>query len=268
MPQATSTSASVPDPNRFHRSSRSFPRSFFQASLLPLLLLLAALCAPTLPAQADCTAREQAVRLFRNYSLGMSRQEVLAGEGAYDCAEALGPDAVCMDAVEFLGQNWSLDFAFSSQGLNTVSLRAPFSRELYARSFAALDERFELVSLQSDAEPLDLVALWRKSTDSGEASRRMSEYEAAGMARSNLAYVFLERWGVQQALDQAASVKELLAGARPGTRSAGLVLRRDPAGQDWIVLQFDVARTGTRQPGTPESAASAAQKKGRPVAEP
>lgn len=224
--------------------NRHFRRKSPLVNMFPLALLLPLLCAAVLlpqPARAQ-EPNAASVRLFRDYSLGMSRQEVLARAGAYDCAELLGPDAVCMDAVRFLEQEWSMDFSFSSRGLRTVSLRAPFSRELYARAFAALDERFELVALQSDAPQLDLVALWRGAADSGEASRRMAEYEAAGMARSNLVYVFLERGGVHEALQQARDVNELLADTRPGTRAAALALRKDGAGADWVVLQFDAAR--------------------------
>lgn len=224
-----------------HRTPR-----FAQRPWLLLCVLVTALPCVAFPARAD------QMRLFRDFSLGMSREEVLSRPGAYDCADVLGPHAVCVDQVLFLEQPWDMDFEFSPQGLQNVSLRAPFTPELYTRAFAALDERFELVTLQSDEAPLDLVALWKTAPNSGEASRRMTEYETRGMQRSKLAYVFLERSGVHEALRQAQDVQELLRGARPGTREAGLVLSRDTTGQDWIVLRFDPARTGGQMSPRPQ----------------
>lgn len=247
-PAADASSLLMPTAPGFacRESGRSchVPALLRQTLKMTLVTLITLITLITLPGPAHADAQKTPLRLFRDYYLGMPRADVLSREGAYDCAEALGPGAVCMNRMTFLDQDWSMDFGFTDQGLLSVTLHAVFSPELYTRVFAALDERFELVSLQSEQEPLDLVALWRNAKDTGEASRRMSEYEAAGLARSNLAYVFLERVGVQDALEQAQDLKELLAGAHPDTRAAGMVLRRDDDGKDWLVLQFDAARPG------------------------
>ncbi|MEF2144926.1 MAG: hypothetical protein V3573_05730 [Desulfovibrionaceae bacterium] len=201
-----------------------------------LAVLLAALTLGTGPVAAE------EIRLFRDFSFGMSRQQLLAMDGVYDCSDMLGEGALCLDRVDFLDHPWDMDFEFAANALVSLSLRAPYSQRLYTRAFAELDERFELVALQSTDEPLDLVALWRSAGDTAEASRRMTEYETKGMASSSLAYVFLERSAVQEVMHRASSAADLLRLARREVREVGLVLYRDEAGQDWIVLSFDLPR--------------------------
>lgn len=209
---------------------------FCAARCSAALLLVLALLLQGTPAPA------QEHSLFQDYQYGMPRSQALERPGAYDCADLLGSGAVCVNGIRFLDRGWDLDLSFNNQGLTSVSLRTPFERSVYARAFAALDERFELVVLQSARPPLDLLHLWHSAPHSGLASRQMTEYEAQGMEERELAYVFLERTGIHHAMDEARSVSELLARADPGTRQAALVLHHDPDDRDWIVLQFDLAR--------------------------
>ncbi|SKA85564.1 hypothetical protein SAMN02745704_01891 [Paucidesulfovibrio gracilis DSM 16080] len=204
-----------------------------------VLLCALAVCLlwPALPGRADSQ-----IILFENYVRGMPRERVLELPGAFDCAEQLGSEAVCRNGARYLDHGWDMDFAFDQQGLRSVSLRTPFVRSVYVRAFAALDERFELVALQSSEPTLDLVALWRNAPHAGYASKQMTEYETRAMQRRELVYVFLERSGVHQALKKAADVRDLLGMARPDTRQAALALLHDADDREWIVLQYDLAR--------------------------
>ncbi|MGE4503740.1 MAG: hypothetical protein AB7D51_00205 [Desulfovibrionaceae bacterium] len=233
-------------------SLRGTPRTptqsaLFRAVFALFLLGLLALPSPPRPALAQQPAPVgEGLPLFAEFAYGQTPEELAAAEGAYDCTEAIGRQALCIDGREHLGQAWDAVLEFRSGRLVLVTLFTPFGSDIYQKTFHDLAKAYRLVAMQSQEPTLDMVALEAAQGPSSAYSGTVVDYESRGMENRSLAYVLLERAALPA--KPAKDAVELRARALPSVLEAGVVLTTDDQGRDWLALSYSRPRLAAMLP--------------------
>jgi len=89
-----------------------------------------------LPLIATPAAAE--VKLFKKYAYGAPVSEFNTQPGYYDCSADVGPGAICLDDVEFVGSKFTAALVFSGDKLYMLSLIREFDNDTYTKTMGAL----------------------------------------------------------------------------------------------------------------------------------
>lgn len=173
-----------------------------------------------LPLIATPAAAE--VKLFKKYAYGAPVSEFNTQPGYYDCSADVGPGAICLDDVEFVGSKFTAALVFSGDKLYMLSLIREFDNDTYTKTMGALAKSFSLVAMAGADSQLDLVDLARKSSNAGEFTAAINNYESVGLNAGNLTYSFIE--GPNLLARKHANAAVALASVPETSRSADLVV--------------------------------------------
>lgn len=182
------------------------------ASLLSAALAFALLASPTFAAD----------KLFKDYRYGSPVSEFNTQPGYYDCSAEVGPGAICLDDVDFIGRKFTAALIFSDDKLYMLSLISEFDVNTYTTMIGTLAKSFSLVSMADGSSQLDLFDLARKSSSEGDFSAALNNYERVGLNAGNLTYSFIEGAGLLARKHTNATVA--LASVPDDTRSADVVV--------------------------------------------
>ena len=177
-----------------------------------------------LAATAMLTGMQNAVaadNLFKTYAYDAPIAKYTGVAGYYDCTADIGAPARCVDDVDFLDQKFTVALVFSSDKLASVSLFAPYDRDLYARVIGALAKTFTLVALTDGKSVLDLVDTARKTKNKDDYTAKLTNYESVALAANDLTYSFVEGLTLDKA---ATNLQSLMKSAPANVRGADLVI--------------------------------------------
>lgn len=174
--------------------------------------------------------------LFKKYAYDTPIAKYNQAAGYYDCSTEVGATARCLDDVDFLDQKFTAALVFSGDKLMSVSLIAPFDRDLYGRAIGALAKTFTLVSLTDGKSVLDLVELASKAKNKDEYTAKLSNYENAALGGDGLTYSFVEGLTLAK-VKGATSVHNMMTSAPANTRGADLIIS-DDGDESRIIISF------------------------------
>lgn len=103
------------------------------------------------------------VHIFKDYTYGMSRQEVRQRSGAWPCDEPDLKDALCVKKpISFAGTTWQQVFSFDASGLDQVLLaKEEIEPEELFQVFEVLCAENSIVSMNNGLMPFDLLEMAR-----------------------------------------------------------------------------------------------------------
>lgn len=118
------------------------------------------------------------VQIFKDYTYGMSRQEVRQRSGAWPCDDPDLKDALCAKKpISFAGTTWQQVFSFDASGLDQVlPAKEEIEPEELFQVLEVLGAENSIVSMSNGLMPFDLL----------EAARVIGVEEAQNMGRQYL----------------------------------------------------------------------------------
>ena len=125
------------------------------------------------------------IKLFKEFSYGMSKEQLLQMPSVFDCSEEVEPNALCIEQTTFSQQPVSVVLRISQNKLVEVMLATDYSHDNYIAFFSALKSKFELVALEDVIEGQRFDVIHEiKTQPQEEVMRKITEFEVMGLLQS------------------------------------------------------------------------------------
>lgn len=151
-------------------------------------------------------------KLYQEYRFGMPKAEIIKIDNVYDCADVFEKGALCIDQEKFVGEDVSIAFRFINDKLVTVVLMSEFTQENHLQFVAALSSKFQLMTIESDSEKLDILVQVRKYKKS-EFRKNIVDFEERALEKGNIKYTFYEKDSFNKMVKRSDNAVDLLVKA-------------------------------------------------------
>ncbi len=148
------------------------------------------------------------IKLYKDFSYGTSKGDILKIKDIYDCSDEIGEDALGVDNNTFAGLEMSLVFIFSEEKLVKVSLIFDYDEDKYIKLFGAINSKFTLISIHGDDKQLDLITLYKK--EPGNAMSKINDFENIALGKGNITYIFFDKENSQKFSPKVSNALELI----------------------------------------------------------
>ena len=157
--------------------------------------------------EGESAGTSEKVQIFKDYTYGMTRQEVRQRSGAWPCDDPdLKGDLCVKKPISFAGTTWQQVFSFDASGLDTVLLaKEDIGPEEVATVFQVLGDENSIVYMTNGGVPFDLL----------EAVRLFGLKEARAMGRKYLTESLLDGTDLEAMLFPNTYIERMLRGKNP-----------------------------------------------------
>jgi len=149
------------------------------------------------------------VKLYKNFTFGLSHNEVQEMTKAYDCSNDFGKGALCQLNQSFLNHNYDVSYRFIENKLVDILLLSEFNYEVYYTTLQKIGKKFQLIGMLSEGNTFDFIVERKKYKDT-EYFNEITKFERKGLSKNDLTYIFIDKENFNNFLNQAYNMQNLI----------------------------------------------------------
>lgn len=180
------------------------------------------------------------IRLYKDYSFGMTKTEIMKKSGVYDCSQEFESGSLCLDNQKFVGEPVELGFRFVNNQLVSVVLFTDFTQDNYLKFLGALGSKFEPITIESSNEKVDLLVL-KKNHKEAELLKQISDFEQQAIASGYVNYTFIDKTSYQK-YNSSSNTVEMILKADNSMRAVEYIISEDDEYNVFGVIIFSAPK--------------------------